>query len=116
MYQHVAHRISFQHLEAMFEDCFGLRVSFVELHMLKSLVARRYRATWKRILGPINLAPREPRLGLWRGNAAGSTNPRRARHQVDWRHAGAARPVPASSLAVAASPGSAGYGLSRRAR
>lgn len=50
MYQHVVHRISFQHLEAMFEDLFGLRVSFVELHMLKSLVARRYRPTWKRFL------------------------------------------------------------------
>jgi predicted RecB family nuclease len=50
MYQHVVHRISFQHLEAMFEDLFGLRVGFVELHMLKSLVARRYRTTWKRIL------------------------------------------------------------------
>ncbi len=53
MYQHVVHRISFQHLEAMFEDCFGLRVSFVELHMLNSLMARRYRAAWKRILDRI---------------------------------------------------------------
>jgi predicted RecB family nuclease len=50
MYQHVAHRISFQHLEEMFEDCFGLRVGFTDLHMLKSLVARRYRAAYKRIL------------------------------------------------------------------
>ena len=32
MYQHVVHRISFQHLEAMFEDCFGLRVGYMELH------------------------------------------------------------------------------------
>ena len=30
MYQHVVHRISLQHLEAMFEDCFGLRVGFME--------------------------------------------------------------------------------------
>ena len=50
MYQHVAHRISFQHLEQMFEDCFGLRVRYTELHMLKSLLARRYRAAYKRIL------------------------------------------------------------------
>ena len=50
LYQHVVHRISFQHLETMFEDLFGLRIRFVELHMLKSLVARRYRTTWKRIL------------------------------------------------------------------
>jgi hypothetical protein len=53
MYQHVVHRISFEHLEVMFEDCFGLRVRFVELHMLKSLMARRYRPTWKRILDRI---------------------------------------------------------------
>jgi predicted RecB family nuclease len=53
MYQHVVHRISFQHLEAMFEDCFGLRVRFVEIHMLKSLVARRYQLAYKRILDRI---------------------------------------------------------------
>ena len=53
MYQHVAHRISFQHLEEMFEDCFGLRVGFTELHMLKSLVAERYRPTVKRIMDRI---------------------------------------------------------------
>jgi predicted RecB family nuclease len=53
MYQHVVHRISLQHLEAMFEDCFGLRVGFVELHMLKSLMARRYRPTCERIVARI---------------------------------------------------------------
>jgi predicted RecB family nuclease len=53
MYQHVAHRISFQHLEEMFEDCFGLRVGFTDLHMLKSLVAGRYRTAYKRILDRI---------------------------------------------------------------
>ena len=53
MYQHVVHRISFQHLEAMFEDCFGLRVGFQEIHMLKSLMASRYRAACKRILARI---------------------------------------------------------------
>jgi predicted RecB family nuclease len=50
MYQHVVHRISLQHLEAMFEDLFGLRVSSVDIHMLKSLMARRYRSAYKRIL------------------------------------------------------------------
>jgi hypothetical protein len=53
MYQHVVHRISFQHLEAMFADCFGLRVGLVELHMMKALMANHYRATWKRILARI---------------------------------------------------------------
>jgi hypothetical protein len=53
MYQLVAHRISFHHLEEMFEDCFGLRVGFTEIHMLKSLVARRYRTAYKRILDRI---------------------------------------------------------------
>jgi predicted RecB family nuclease len=53
MYQYVVHRISFQHLEAMFEDCFGLRVGSTELHMMKSLMARRYRAACKRILNRI---------------------------------------------------------------
>src|SRR5262249_19614342 len=53
MYQHVVHRISLQRLETMFEDCFGLRVGLVELHMLTSLVARRYHNTCKRILDRI---------------------------------------------------------------
>ena len=30
MYQHVVHRVSLHHLEAMFEDCFGLRVGLME--------------------------------------------------------------------------------------
>ena len=55
MYQHVVHRISFQHLEAMFEDCFGLRVGFTELHMMKSLMAH---AT-----GPLQANPRQDRGG-----------------------------------------------------
>jgi predicted RecB family nuclease len=53
IYQHVVHRVSLQRLEAMLDECFGLRVSYLELHMLKSLVARRYRPTWKRILDRI---------------------------------------------------------------
>jgi hypothetical protein len=54
MYQHVVHRISFQQLETMFEDSFGLRVGFVELHMIKSQVARGYRDACKRILDRID--------------------------------------------------------------
>jgi predicted RecB family nuclease len=53
MYQHVVHRMSLKHLAAMFEECFGLRIRFQEFHMLKSLVARRYRPACKRILDRI---------------------------------------------------------------
>jgi predicted RecB family nuclease len=53
MYQHVVHRISFNHLETMFGDCFGLRVGQWEAHMLKALMANRYRETVKRILARI---------------------------------------------------------------
>jgi predicted RecB family nuclease len=53
MYQHVVHRISLQNLESMFAECFGLRVGLQELHMMKSLMAARYRETWKRILARI---------------------------------------------------------------
>ena len=53
MYQHVVHRISLHHLEAMFEDCFGLRVGIMEVLMIKSLMARRYRQTVKGILARI---------------------------------------------------------------
>jgi len=53
MYQHVVHRLSFKFLEAMFEDCFGLRVGFTEIHMMKSQVAKRYQTTCKRILDRI---------------------------------------------------------------
>src|SRR5262249_5972817 len=41
MYQLVVHRISLKQLAAMFEDCFGLRIRFQVIHMLKCLVARR---------------------------------------------------------------------------
>jgi predicted RecB family nuclease len=53
MYQHVVHRLSLKHLAAMFEECFGLRIRFQEFHMLKSLVARRFRPAYKRILDRI---------------------------------------------------------------
>jgi hypothetical protein len=53
MYQHVVHRISLKHLAAMFEDCFGLRIRFQDIHMIKHLMARRYRAACRRILDRI---------------------------------------------------------------
>jgi hypothetical protein len=53
MYQHIVHRISLHHLEAMLEDCFGLRVGVMEVLMIKTLMARRYRETLKGILARI---------------------------------------------------------------
>lgn len=53
IYHLVVHRVSLQHLAAMFEDCFGLRIRFQEIHMLKSLMARRYREACRRILNRI---------------------------------------------------------------
>jgi hypothetical protein len=53
MYQHVVHRISLTHVAAMFEDCFGLRIRFQEIYMLRSLMARRYRTGCRRILDRI---------------------------------------------------------------
>src|SRR5262249_62086026 len=53
MYQHVAHRVSFQRLEEMFREFFGLRVTCLELHMFKALMARRYRPTVRRILAKL---------------------------------------------------------------
>jgi predicted RecB family nuclease len=53
VYQHIVHRISLHHLETMLEDCFGLRVGVMEVVMIKTLMARRYRATLKGILARI---------------------------------------------------------------
>jgi predicted RecB family nuclease len=53
MYQHIAHLVSFQRIEEMIREFFGLRVTYVELHMFKSLLARRYRHTVRRILAKL---------------------------------------------------------------
>jgi hypothetical protein len=50
MYQLVVHRLSLHQIEVMFEDCFGLRVGFMEVLAIKVLMARRYRETLKGIL------------------------------------------------------------------
>jgi predicted RecB family nuclease len=50
MYHHVAHGASFPTIEAMLMEFFGLRVSGQEIHMFKSLLARYYRATYKKLL------------------------------------------------------------------
>jgi predicted RecB family nuclease len=53
IYQHVVHRISLRNLEIMFEDCFGLRVGYMEVLLIKMLMARRYRKTVSRSLARI---------------------------------------------------------------
>ena len=53
MYQHIAHLVSFQRIEDMIREFFGLRVTYVELHMFKSLLARRYRSTVRRMLAKL---------------------------------------------------------------
>jgi predicted RecB family nuclease len=53
MYHHVAHRASLKQLEAMFEDCFDLRVGRQELQGIRALMANRYRKSWERILARI---------------------------------------------------------------
>ena len=50
MYLHVVHRVSFENLENLLRDTFGLCVLLRELHRFKSLLANRYRATVKQIL------------------------------------------------------------------
>ena len=49
IYHHVVHRISFEHLEQMIEESFNLRVGSAEFHMIKTLMAQRYRETYRRI-------------------------------------------------------------------
>jgi hypothetical protein len=49
MYQHVAHRMSFELLEDMLKDCFGLTISHVGIHMFKTLLARYYRPAFQQI-------------------------------------------------------------------
>jgi hypothetical protein len=53
MYQHIAHWVSFQRIEEMIREFFGLRVSYLEIHMFKSLLARRYRPTVRRMLAKL---------------------------------------------------------------
>jgi hypothetical protein len=53
VYLIVVHRMSLHQVEVMFEDCFGLRVGTMEVMMIRTLMARRYRQTLKGILARI---------------------------------------------------------------
>jgi predicted RecB family nuclease len=53
MYQHVAHRLSLHSVQIMLEEFFGLRVLSSEVHLIKSLMARYYQATYLGLLNKI---------------------------------------------------------------
>jgi predicted RecB family nuclease len=53
MYQHIANRTTFENLEGIFKECFGLTIRTRELHSFKSELAQRYRSTYASILKKI---------------------------------------------------------------
>jgi hypothetical protein len=53
MFEHVAHRISYEMLGEMLREFFDIAVYSTEIHMIKSLLARYYRAGSKRLLNKI---------------------------------------------------------------
>jgi predicted RecB family nuclease len=53
MYQHVVYRTGLKTISKMLEDLFGVRVGDSEMHMLKSLMARFYKATYQELLEKI---------------------------------------------------------------
>ena len=50
VYEHVAHRTSFENLEETLRDLFGLPVGFRDLHEFKSIMANYYRETYRGIM------------------------------------------------------------------
>lgn len=57
MYQHVFHWLSLTAIQSMLEEFFGLRVHASEVHMIKTLMARYYRTTYRRLLRKILCGP-----------------------------------------------------------
>jgi predicted RecB family nuclease len=53
MYQHIANRTTFENLEGIFRECFGLTIRTPEFHRFKYELARRYRSTYASILKKI---------------------------------------------------------------
>jgi len=53
VYQHIVHRMSYQQIEGMIQECFGLPIDLQEIYMFKTLMARYYRSTYKRIISRI---------------------------------------------------------------
>jgi hypothetical protein len=50
MYQHVFHGLSLAAVQSMLEEFFGLRVHGCEVHLIKTLMARYYRSTYRGLL------------------------------------------------------------------
>ncbi len=53
MFQHVEYRISLETIRRMFEELFGLRIFYTEIYMFKSLMARYYKVTYRKLLEKI---------------------------------------------------------------
>ena len=53
IYLHVAHRLSIRTIEELLQEFFGLSVGNSEIHMFKSLMARRYRVAYRKLLAKI---------------------------------------------------------------
>src|SRR5207244_3551318 len=53
LYQHVANRSSFQALERIIRECFGLEIRFNDLYRFKIELARRYKGVYASILKKI---------------------------------------------------------------
>jgi hypothetical protein len=57
MFEHVAHRISYEMLGQILREFFDLAVCSPEVHMIKSLMARHYRPCYKRLLNKVLSGP-----------------------------------------------------------
>jgi predicted RecB family nuclease len=53
MYQHIANRNTFENIDGIFEECFGLTIRAPEFHRIKYELARSYRSTYASILKKI---------------------------------------------------------------
>jgi Transposase IS66 family len=53
MYEHVAHRVSYNTLVELFQEFFGLSVSPPEIHAFKAIMARYYSPLYKKLLRKI---------------------------------------------------------------
>jgi hypothetical protein len=56
-YEHVAHQVGSRTLEGKFKEFFGLAVANAEIHMFKSLMARYYQSTYRKLLAKMLAGP-----------------------------------------------------------
>jgi hypothetical protein len=57
IYQYVAHNLSLNPLKEMFREFFGLTIGVQEIHEFKSLMARYYLPTYRKLLAKIISGP-----------------------------------------------------------